>query len=122
MSIRVGILGASDRPERYACMAALRLQEAGHELVLVNPSREMMLGQPCWSCLSEPGIPIHTITVYVRPERLDSHLFGIGRCAPSRIIFNPGSEAPFHYPTLKSQGIEVVEACTLVMLEQGTFC
>ena len=41
--------------------------------------------------------------------------------APRRVIFNPGAENPESYERLEAGGIEVVEACTLVLLRTGQF-
>jgi hypothetical protein len=40
---------------------------------------------------------------------------------PNRIIFNPGTENPGEYERLRKAGIEVIEACTLVMLCKKQF-
>ncbi len=40
---------------------------------------------------------------------------------PQRIIFNPGAENEELAAAASSAGIEVVEACTLVMLRTGLF-
>jgi hypothetical protein len=40
---------------------------------------------------------------------------------PKRIIFNPGAENPSFSEKAKQQGIEVLDACTLVMLSVGTY-
>jgi hypothetical protein len=46
------------------------------------------------------------------------YLIGLG---PKRIIFNPGTENPDFFSKAKAAGIEVLEACTLVMLTTGQF-
>jgi hypothetical protein len=40
---------------------------------------------------------------------------------PKRIIFNPGAENPEFAQMASKNGIEVVEACTLVMLSIGNY-
>jgi hypothetical protein len=40
---------------------------------------------------------------------------------PKRVIFNPGAENPDFYGLLEAEGIEVLEACTLVMLSMRTY-
>jgi hypothetical protein len=42
-------------------------------------------------------------------------------CHPKRIIFNPGAENEPLKKTAADNGIEVVDACTLVMLATGTY-
>jgi hypothetical protein len=40
---------------------------------------------------------------------------------PKRIIFNPGAENPELEALARKNGIEVLNACTLVMLSIGNF-
>jgi hypothetical protein len=40
---------------------------------------------------------------------------------PKRIIFNPGTENEPFMQAAKDQGIDALEACTLVMLSTGQF-
>jgi len=40
---------------------------------------------------------------------------------PNRIIFNPGAENADLYNRAREQGIEVTNACTLVMLSTGQY-
>ncbi|MCC7017948.1 MAG: CoA-binding protein, partial [Rhodospirillales bacterium] len=40
---------------------------------------------------------------------------------PKRIIFNPGAENPELMEIAAKQGVESVEACTLVMLSIGNY-
>jgi hypothetical protein len=43
------------------------------------------------------------------------------RLQPKRVIFNPGTENPALMQQLAADGMEVEEACTLVMLHTGQF-
>jgi len=121
MSVRVGILGASDRPDRYAYLAALQLTDQGFEILPINPTKEEILGKPVLKSLLDTDLALHTLTIYVQPSRLEEHLEAILQKRPKRIVFNPGTEAPEVYPILKEAGIEVIEDCTLVMLQNGSF-
>jgi len=40
---------------------------------------------------------------------------------PKRVVFNPGTENAEFEEMLRSKGVEVVENCTLVMLNYGIF-
>ena len=41
--------------------------------------------------------------------------------SPARIIFNPGAENPVFAAKAAQRGIEVVDACTLVLLGTGQY-
>ena len=121
MSVRVGILGASDRPDRYAYLAALELMDHGFDILPINPTKEEILGKPVLKSLLDTDLALHTLTIYVQRSRLEEHLAAILQKRPKRIVFNPGTEAPELYPILVEAGIEVIENCTLVMLQTGLF-
>ncbi len=121
MSVRVGILGASDRPDRYAYLAALELMDQGFDILPINPTKGEILGKPVLKSLLDTDLTLHTLTIYVQPSRLKEHLEAILQKRPKRIVFNPGTEAPELYPILEEAGIEVMEDCTLVMLQTGSF-
>jgi predicted CoA-binding protein len=59
---------------------------------------------------------IHTVTLYVGAQRQGPLVDWIMQLAPKRVIFNPGTENPTFERQLREAGVEVLEACTLVML------
>ena len=121
MSQLVGIIGASDNANKYAYLAAESLESNGFEIVRVNPFKEQIQGKPCYPTLKEAPNQVDCVTVYVNSARFMDHLESIIESKPKRIIFNPGAEAPDSYPILEENDIEVIEACTLVMLDSGQF-
>ena len=121
MKQTVAIIGASDKPDRYAFRAAELLESHGHQIVLVNPVKESVHGEPCLKDVSQFDEPIDTITVYVNAARFEEHLESVLNKQPGRVIFNPGAEAPNTYASLEQHGIRVEEACTLVLLNTGQF-
>ena len=118
---RVVVLGASNSPDRFSHKAVLSLVQSGFETVPVNPNASEVAGIPCISALSEVESPIDTVTVYLSAARsmpLGEDLISL---EPRRVIFNPGAENQDLKQSLQSNGIECVDACTLVMLDSGTF-
>ena len=59
---------------------------------------------------------IDTVTLYVGPDNQPYWIDYIIALNPKRIIFNPGTENPEFQTLAESLGIEVSEACTLVLL------
>jgi predicted CoA-binding protein len=116
------ILGASNRPERYAYKAFKMLQKHDYKPLLVNPQVPSVEGQVVLSDLSqvESG-SIDTVTLYVGPKILESCEQGLLQLKPRRVIFNPGSEHEKIESTLKNAGIETLQACTLVLLSTNQF-
>ncbi len=116
------ILGLSDDASRYSHMAMKLLQQYGyHNIVGVNPGLASVEGVKVLPKVEDvPGRP-HTLTVYVNPRRLEPLIPGILKLNPQRIILNPGTESPTLMQAARDQGIEVEEACTLVMLRSRQF-
>ncbi len=64
---------------------------------------------------------IDTITLYINPRRQVEHYDYILSLKPKRIIFNPGTENIELQKLARNQGIESLEACTLVLLNLGRY-
>ncbi|HMK43633.1 MAG TPA: CoA-binding protein [Dissulfurispiraceae bacterium] len=119
--MRVAVVGASPKPERHSNMAMHALIELGHEAIPVAPGRTEILGRKVYPTLAEvPGI-LDTVTMYLGARRQEAVIAEMIRKKPRRVIFNPGAENPHAYDSLRAAGIEVLEACTLVMLRTGQF-
>ena len=97
------------------------LEEHGHRAVPVNPAFEEILGQACYYKLSEVPSPLGTVTLYLGAARSTPLIPEIIAAKPQRIIMNPGAENDALGEAARAAGIEVVEACTLVMLQTGEF-
>jgi len=120
-SERVAIIGASDKPDRYAHKAMHALIRHGHEVVLIHPRLKEIEGRPVVAQLSDVEGSVDTVTMYVSPAisaSMEKDLIALG---PRRILFNPGTENPSLQRALENQGIVCEEACTLVLLSTGAF-
>ena len=115
------VFGASLKPNRYSNLALRRLAENGIETVAFGRTAGTAYGIPVAANLDDIRAAVHTVTLYMRPELQRSFYQDILRLKPERVIFNPGAENPEFYPMLKAEGIEVLEACTLVLLAIGTY-
>jgi predicted CoA-binding protein len=115
------VVGASSNPERFSYKAIQMLRQSGHEVQAVGLREETVLGVRIQKNFNfEPG-QIHTITLYVNPGRQSEIISTLLALQPHRIIFNPGTENEAFVESSQSQGIETVEACTLVMLATGQY-
>lgn len=117
----VAILGASEKPDRFANKAFHMLQEYGHTTVLVSPRLKELEGQKVFSSLQEIKTPIDTLTMYVNADLSNKLKTDILNLKPKRVIFNPGSENLALEKDLKAAGIKTVQACTLVLLRTNQF-
>lgn len=109
------VLGASSNPERYSNRAILQLQAHGFHVIGIGVKADQ-IGN-CHIMTQWPSsIPIHTVTVYLQPNRQADYLAELLQNRPNRVIFNPGTENPEIESQLQAAGIYTVHACTLVLL------
>ena len=121
MTETVVILGASINPNRFSHKAQVALAENGYIPVPVNPKYDQIDGVQCYPNLASFPGSIDTITIYVKSSILRAMTEEIIQVHPKRVIFNPGAECKDVSTRLKSAGIEVQNACTLVLLKTSQF-
>lgn len=109
------VIGASSNPERYSFMALNKLLNHKHEVVAIGLKNEIVSGVEILKGFPD-FIDIHTVTLYLNPQRQKEYYDYILSLKPKRVIFNPGTENPELYDLLKQNNIEVEVACTLVLL------
>ena len=114
------IVGASTNPERYSYKAANSLLAHGHEIELVGQKEGEIQGHDIKTNYPELE-GVDTVTMYVGPKNQPNLYDYILRQNPRRIIFNPGSENREFEQLAMEKGIEVEEACTLVLLATGQY-
>ncbi len=118
--MRVLVIGASTNANRFSNKAVKLLRKYGHTVFALGAKNgviadvEIMTGFPKLN-------DIHTITLYLNPQRQKNLYDYILSLNPKRIIFNPGTENIELENLAKARGIEIVENCTLVMLRSGIF-
>jgi predicted CoA-binding protein len=118
---RVVVLGASNKPARYAHQAQCLLTELGYPVIPVHPKLASIEGLPVVSSLRLIHAPVHTLTLYVGAERSRALIPDIVALNPARVIFNPGSESPQLEQALRAHHIDFLHGCTLVMLRTRQF-
>jgi predicted CoA-binding protein len=114
------VLGASPNPARYSFKAVKSLLRYGHEAVAVGFRPGVIYDK-----FIQRGMPeiedVHTIALYIGPERQEEYYDYIISLRPKRVIFNPGTVNEPFMKVLEEKGVEVIEGCTLVMLDEGKF-
>lgn len=117
----VAIIGASEKPDRFANIAMHSLVRHGHKVLLVNPYKTEVEGRTCYNTVADVAEKIDTVTLYVNPTRFHDHIDEVLKAKPSRVIMNPGTEDTEAEKTLIDAGIKVLRACTLVLLSNNQF-
>lgn len=114
------VFGASMNPDRYSNKAMKMLKEYNHSIIAIGGREGDFEGTKIHK--GHPELSgIDTITMYMGADRQAEHEEYLLSLKPRRIIFNPGAENSSLARKAREQGIEVVEACTLVMLRTGQY-
>ena len=114
------VLGASMKPSRYSYIAINRLRNNDVPVVAIGLREgtiadvDILTGQPALD-------DIHTVTLYMNPQRQAEWIDYIIGLAPERIIYNPGTENPDLMRRAREAGIQNEVACTLVMLASSVY-
>jgi predicted CoA-binding protein len=114
------VLGASGNPGRYSYLAVDRLRGKGHPVVAIG-RKQATVGDVEIGADKQPLTDIDTVTLYLSPMHQKEYYDYILSLHPRRVIFNPGAENPELATLARANGIEPVEACTLVMLSTGQY-
>ena len=114
------VIGASAKPERYSNKAIFSLRSHGHDVLAIG-NRTGTVADVTIQTGTPDLAEIDTITLYLNSDNQQPIYDYILRLRPRRLIFNPGTENPELEAFAAAQGIQTVEACTLVLLATGQF-
>jgi len=114
------VLGATDNPSRYSYLAVDRLRAHNHPVVAIG-RKEGKVGDVDITTEHPALENVDTVTLYLNAKNQEQLYDYILSLHPKRIIFNPGAENEALEKLAKENGIQPMEACTLVMLSTGQF-
>ena len=120
MSKHTLVIGASENPERYSNIAIKRLKKYGHTVEAIG-NKEGEVEGVAFSKSRNNFEGIDTVTMYIGERHQADYYNYILSLKPKRIIFNPGTENDTFEKMAKDKGIQVMEACTLVLLGTGQY-
>ncbi len=117
---RVLVIGASENVTRYSNRAIRSLREHGHEVVALGLREGRVSDVPI--LVGKPDFEnLDTITLYLNQENQKQYYDYLISLKPKRIIYNPGAENSVLETLAEENGIENLEACTLVLLATSQF-
>jgi len=120
MSKKTLVIGASPKPHRYSYRAVSSLRSHGHDVVALAKRKNKVADVEIQTEFPDDE-DIQTVTLYVGAPRQPEYYEPILSMKPKRVIFNPGAENQEFYSKLEEEGIEAIEACTLVMLATNQY-
>lgn len=121
MTNAVAVFGASNNQDRYSFQAVRMLAVNQYGVFPVHPSAKPVDGHICYPSLAAIPEPLDTITVYLSEKNSTPLIEEIIACHPRRVILNPGAESAMLTSRCRAAGIQVLEACTLVLVRTGLF-
>jgi len=119
--MKVALLGASDKEDRFAYKAFKKLTAAGHQVFLIHPKLVSVEGVPVYKDLTMLPEKPDAITLYISAAVSTPLAQVLIQSGAQRVIFNPGTENPPLEAELRTAGISVIHDCTLMMLDGGRF-
>jgi predicted CoA-binding protein len=114
------VLGGSLNPQRYSFKAIKMLLNHQIETVSIG-LRAGNIDSVMIETEKKYFQDIDTITLYLNPKRQIEYYDYIISIKPRRIIFNPGTENSEFETIANREGIQTINACTLVMLSTGQY-
>jgi len=114
------VLGASDNPARYSFLAVEKLRRYGHPVVAIGKKAGKVADTDIITERPDEK-EVDTVTLYLNPVLQKQYYDYILSLKPQRIIFNPGTENPELEKLASDNGIQPMEACTLVLLGTGQY-
>ena len=114
------VFGASLKPNRYSNYVIQRLIAHEKKVVAFGIKKGEISGVEIETQLLLYK-NIHTVTLYLNPNRQKAYYNYILSLKPKRVIFNPGTENPEFYALLKAHNITFEASCTLVLLATNQY-
>ncbi len=114
------VISASLKPYKYSNKAVCLLSDHKHEVVAIGAEKGKIKDI---DVLTEKVTikDVDTVTLYLSAKRQVEYYEYILGLNPKRIIMNPGAENDELRIMAENNHIEVVEHCTLIMLNMGTY-
>jgi uncharacterized protein len=114
------VLGASPDPIRFSYKAIKSLIRYGFPVVAVGNQEGEVSGVTIQ--IGQPKIEnLDTVALYLNPRKQKEYYDYLISLAPKRIIFNPGTENQELMQLAAQKGIQIVEDCTLIMLNTDRY-
>ncbi len=115
--MRIVIIGASKKRERFSNKAVRAYLKKGYEVFPVNPNYDEIEGIKVYHSLSElPVDKVDIVSVYVNPSIGRTLVDEIVRLKPKRVMLNPGSESEEIIDRLRKAKVDVVVGCSILSL------
>jgi uncharacterized protein len=112
----IAILGASADRSKFGNKAVRAFVARGYTVYPVNPKGGEVEGRPVYKSLAEipADVKLDRISVYLPPAIGLKTLPEIAARGTSELWLNPGSESDELVAAAEAQGLNVIQACSIV--------
>ncbi len=117
---KVLVIGASEKPERYANKAVRKLLAYDYEVSALGARSGKIKETPIHTEKMQIN-DLYAVSLYLGEKRQQVYYDYIIGLKPKQLVFNPGAENPELAKLAKDADIKVINDCTLVMLNEGSF-
>src|SRR3972149_8218265 len=114
------IIGASSNPQRYANHALKYLRKQDIKVYAIGLRPDIVDDVAIQTGFPELG-NIHTVLLYIGPDKQKEYYNYIISLQPKRLIFNPGTVNSGLINLAEKKGIKVVVNCALTMMYDLTY-
>lgn len=116
------LIGASTNPDRSSYEALVQLKEEGHEVVAIGARAGEVEGVSIVASRDEADATnIHSVGLYINEGLQAQYYDFIIGLKPKRIFFNPGTENPAFFALATSAGIECINRCMIITMNEGKY-
>jgi predicted CoA-binding protein len=105
---RIAVVGLSDKPDRTSYMVSKAMQDAGYEIIPVNPTADTILGVKAVSSLKEIDGHVDIVDVFRRSEFLPEVAKEFAEIDADVFWAQQGLENEEAYQFLKEKGYTVI--------------
>lgn len=110
------VVGASTKPSRYGHKIVKELERSGYHVLPVTPKYKHIDGTKTYNSLLDIDRPVDVVNFVVNPHIGIKVLDECITMGVKRILLQPGTASTAIIHKAQKNGIEVLEACILVLL------
>ena len=113
--MKIAIIGASNRRQKYGNKAVRAYQQRGDEVFPINPAQNEIEGLKAYrSVLEVPG-EIDIASFYVAPEVGLKVIEEVAQKGIKKVLLNPGAESNELLQRSEELGIDATVACSIIL-------
>jgi predicted CoA-binding protein len=111
----IGIIGASDNPEKFGCLACRELTRRGYTVYTVNNSRKTIDGNSCFQSVHDLPSGVTNLLVILPPAHTEKLVGEIDPAVIKMVWMQNGAESERAVALCGEKGIDVIYRQCILM-------